>query len=208
MLRCGKEGALRHFNPRATRGATRVFPEGSFWEIFQSTRPRGARRDADSVHPPNIAFQSTRPRGARLSLSGDGAKAVCISIHAPTRGATRLRKVVRRSDSISIHAPTRGATMPCAGETHIKIISIHAPTRGATQAVIRHLGEINYFNPRAHEGRDPHPRNFHNDVMVFQSTRPRGARLPSGGNNSALTKISIHAPTRGATPYGGSDMGQ
>ena len=33
-----------------------------------------------------------------------------ISIHAPTRGATRPKQIVIRLSEISIHAPTRGAT--------------------------------------------------------------------------------------------------
>ena len=33
---------------------------------------------------------------------------------------------------ISIHAPTRGATKHCVLLNHVQMISIHAPTRGAT----------------------------------------------------------------------------
>ena len=77
------------------------------------------------------------------------------------------------------------------------------------------------FNPRAHAGRDEGiiPNIFR--VLVFQSTRPRGARHRWGESADTPTmfqstrprgarpqcrycrldifKVSIHAPTRGAT---------
>ena len=55
-----------------------------------------------------------------------------ISIHAPTRGATREYYCKIFADNISIHAPTRGATNEQIQEEKQTIISIHAPTRGAT----------------------------------------------------------------------------
>ena len=39
---------------------------------------------------------------------------------------------------------------------------------------------------------------------IFQSTLPRGERLPDAGVRSLTSDISIHAPTRGAT--GGKDI--
>ena len=79
-----------------------------------------------------------------------------ISIHAPTRGATRfidalndglifqstlprgerllLAKFLSVVCEISIHAPTRGATLTADQVQQIQRISIHAPTRGATCA--------------------------------------------------------------------------
>ena len=60
-------------------------------------------------------------------------KALNVSIHAPTRGATAARKVpADYSDLVSIHAPTRGATKPVMADGKFKRVSIHAPTRGAT----------------------------------------------------------------------------
>jgi len=37
--------------------------------VFQSTRPRGARRDKAKEIALRFGFQSTRPRGARLEIS-------------------------------------------------------------------------------------------------------------------------------------------
>ena len=104
--------------------------------------------------------------------------AFLISIHAPTRGATKIklqankcfkfqstlpreeRQVVKSSYflsfHISIHAPTRGATLLMPKLWHKKRISIHAPTRGAT----------------------------YNELYKIK-----------------ISCISIHAPTRGATHF-------
>ena len=100
---------------------------------------------------------------------------------------------------ISIHAPTRGATNDSKNEWYKTPISIHAPTRGATFRYIC-LGRLNNdFNPRSHEGSDScrkhkytnriyfNPRSHEGSDLFFVSAVLRGA-------------ISIHAPTRGATP--------
>ena len=77
-----------------------------------------------------------------------------VSIHAPTRGATRFFPPLINTSLVSIHAPTRGATNVSITEDKIQTfqsthprgvrliqdvpvtelvgVSIHAPTRGAT----------------------------------------------------------------------------
>ena len=122
-------------------------------------------------------FQSTRPRGARLAVVCRVGVHRYVSIHAPTWGATTLRSVYT-------------STAIC-------------------------------FNPRAHVGRDSSPPRTSQVLLLFQSTRPRGARHPMPcprcrsscfnprahvgrdvaglmGNRS-VPKVSIHAPTWGAT---------
>ena len=77
-----------------------------------------------------------------------------ISIHAPTRGATRDRGGIAAVHDISIHAPTRGATdTVLEAKDNGNGFSIHAPTRGAT---------VLYFN--------------NDDSYIFQSTLPQGER--------------------------------
>ena len=120
-----------------------------------------------------------------------------VSIHAPTRGATRLARTLSRLAWVSIHAPTRGATRRSA------------------------IGSLNAgFNSRAHAGRDARFAKLSASGSVFQFTRPRGARPKTvyakernpGFNSRAhagrdlislyicrSTSVSIHAPTRGAT---------
>src|SRR5690606_38647628 len=98
---------------------------------FQSTRPRGARRNAAGYRgtddcfnpraragrdPKTVAighnsqsFQSTRPRGARQVIVGPPQTNTVVSIHAPARGATPVRTCTAPRDPVSIHAPARGA---------------------------------------------------------------------------------------------------
>ena len=123
-----------------------------------------------------LLFQSTLPRGERLTGSGRSSSQLRISIHAPTRGATKSAEYVASITDISIHAPTRGATwhaspqrimfefqstLPrgerleyAAAKGGIVIISIHAPTRGATCTMSSLRCWRLYFNPRSHAGSD------------------------------------------------------
>jgi len=55
------------------------------------------------------------------------------------------------------------------------------------------------FNPRARVGRDARAASSHFSREVFQSTRPRGARLENPSSKQATTLVSIHAPAWGAT---------
>src|SRR5438270_603292 len=99
-------------------------------------------------------FQSTRPRGARHRRGTAVHADLCVSIHAPTRGATVHAARERLCVVVSIHAPTRGATYRRACAEIDDQVSIHAPTRGATCLHLRSTRPIYSFNPRAHAGRD------------------------------------------------------
>ena len=89
-----------------------------------------------------------------------------ISIHAPTRGATRSQTCDGADAHISIHAPTRGATQKELQSCSIPVISIHAPTRGATVLLSASPSSTRYFNPRSHEGSDS---NFRQKVLFSLS---------------------------------------
>src|SRR5262249_39433644 len=100
--------------------------------VFQSTRPRGARRASDSRSQPPVivsihapawgatliwdvmlnfhAFQSTRPRGARHRATRAKRLIAAVSIHAPAWGATGCVQLKSRQLPVSIHAPAWGAT--------------------------------------------------------------------------------------------------
>ena len=148
--------------------------------MFQSTRPRGARRaqswadcrGRDGFNPRALAgrdegvvsnlydtttFQSTRPRGARLHVSRWLILRIGVSIHAPSRGATCFEIVLATAPVVFQSTRPRGAR-PCKGR-------------------LQHL-------------------------QVFQSTRPRGARPQHGEHEVLSMLVSIHAPSRGATPFG------
>ncbi len=167
-------------------------------------------------------FQSTRPRGARRRVKGFGGFPGYVSIHAPTRGATRaLRsascrarcfnprahagrdpqlKPMRRDFSQFQSTRPRGARPLLVGpdQQHGRV-SIHAPTRGATIKAARKSVRAACFNPRAHAGRDAVHRLARHRHGWFQSTRPRGARRLLVDRVQRRAAVSIHAPTRGAT---------
>ena len=63
--------------------------------------------------PPGLRlFQSTRPRGARRGGLAVDEAAVSVSIHAPAWGATHTAWLVCIKAGVSIHAPAWGATPP------------------------------------------------------------------------------------------------
>ena len=117
-----------------------------------------------------------------------------ISIHAPTRGATRLiseghsgyiyfnprshkgsdriRRDLAVGKKISIHAPTRGATHGGGQGCWAEAISIHAPTRGAT-AWIQKRSVPRRFQSQGERHSIPYRRC---KVWQFQSTLPQGER--------------------------------
>jgi len=78
------------------------------------------------------------------------------------------------------------------------MVSIHAPARGATQPRGR-PALLECFNPRARAGRDTNTAHTSPISILFQSTRPRGARLEGVLIKHVFGLVSIHAPARGAT---------
>ena len=124
--------------------------------MFQSTRPRGARRYAADTRHAVILFQSTRPRGARpIAIHG----ATCSNVFQSTRPRGARRADIR---VLGCPEPSFQSTRP----------------RGARPVQQRHdRSEVGRFNPRARAGRDA-LGSVTSSLLVdrFQSTRPRGAR--------------------------------
>ncbi len=102
---------------------------------------------------------------------------------------------------VSIHAPTRGATMSDTGSrTSCGFQSTHP--HGVRPVRIRQShARILRFNPRTHTGCDNNPYKMRLPQDRFQSTHPHGVRLVIIAILvSRKQHVSIHAPTRGATP--------
>ena len=183
----GRDGGSRPKQPgrepvsihAPTRGATGVLRTGrSASRPFQSTRPRGARRGAARWRSPTRSRFNPRAHAGRDTCQqGVIAPPDSVSIHAPTRGATRARQpgcVPTACFNPRAHA---GRDLHAVEHKHlIRAVSIHAPTRGATAAAMVLLLFFFGFNPRAHAGRD----SF-------------------GSGHDLNPFVSIHAPTRGAT---------
>ena len=140
-----------------------------------------------------------RPRAGGDHRSAHLVERVGVSIHAPARGATSIRKGFQHCVGVSIHAPARGAT---SGKLVLEIddgVSIHAPARGATVPPVSIATLQMGFNPRPRAGGDAglglavHSRTGFNP-------RPRAGGDGIADAERALDgHVSIHAPARGAT---------
>ena len=186
---------------------------------FQSTHPHGVRPACSQLSMFVPLFQSTHPHGVRPGLTDADGRCGRVSIHAPTRGATRWNREPWICSNVSIHAPTRGAT---ACFVHSMLMLGFQSTHPHGVRRIQGTSSTTYpsFNPRTHTGCDPLSLNPIMSSYKFQSTHPHGVR-PSGGWITAvahgfnprthtgcdrrvvqialLAQVSIHAPTRGAT---------
>ena len=72
-----------------TKGATKLEDKKTSCKLFQSTLPRRERLPISNERSRKITFQSTLPRRERQSRAYQYCLWAIISIHAPTKGATR-----------------------------------------------------------------------------------------------------------------------
>ncbi len=136
-------------------------------------------------------------RGATIREAPTAA-VLRVSIHAPARGATRTVRKMPGLSRVSIHAPARGATGHDQYGRDRRAVSIHAPARGAT----RMLGQnhrLLLFQSTRPRGARPKSACWMSVPVSFQSTRPRGARPNYYLQRLIIIHVSIHAPARGAT---------
>ena len=152
-------------------------------------------------------------------MSHGGNALVMVSIHAPTGGATDCGCLYVVHRAVSIHAPTGGATLVAGFFRVVPLVSIHAPTGGATRARLSDCGREEFqftrprgarppsgnlpkrlagFNSRAHGGRDP-PRRTHRTPLRVSIHAPTGGATPACPAPPPAGRVSIHAPTGGAT---------
>ena len=122
------------FNPRSHEGSDSSC--GQLLLLRRYFNPRsheGSDEDKDALRPLGVEFQSTLPRRERRFGRPHKMIRRVISIHAPTKGATKADTWYTMENGISIHAPTKGATVTKACFEPCLKISIHAPTKGATK---------------------------------------------------------------------------
>ena len=188
-----------HFNPRARVGRDIFIIKKGLLVINFNPRARVGRDETTnrleqlcwiSIHAPAW--------GATVGLGRDRDYAR-ISIHAPAWGATYSAPCARILSQISIHAPAWGATGQAAGRCQ-RLADFNPRARvGRDQGRLRGRSGGRDFNPRARVGRDCLRRDAISLVVLFQSTRPRGARRTSDAAVVINRAISIHAPAWGAT---------
>jgi len=143
--------------------------------MFQSTRPRGARRIIIPAYNQHELFQSTRPRGARPERLGDTVRKLRFNPRAregrdimPDMRATRIRRFNPR-------AREGRDIMPDMRATRIRRFNPRA-REGRDGCDCIRQDALGCFNPRAREGRDVDGLMPQPPIHMFQSTRPRGAR--------------------------------
>jgi len=126
-------------------------------------------------------------------------RAIRVSIHAPAWGATQIRALAAelkpfqstrprgarpmfdeacgKNDQVSIHAPAWGATSGMGACRGARAGFNPRARVGRDPELIAHLPARHGFNPRARVGRDQVAHQIYFQLWMFQSTRPRGARL-------------------------------
>ena len=124
-----------------------------------------------------------------------------ISIHAPTRGATKCGKI--RGCTMGFQSTLPRGERLCEssyGERDIQI-SIHAPTRGATYGKGLQRSTTRLFQSTLPRGERPLVRSTSVSPILISIHAPtRGATITTRINKNS-GEISIHAPTRGATQH-------
>ena len=121
-------------------------------------------------------FQSTPPRGGRPVASGVEGDIRGVSIHAPTRGATRIPSIPSRSGLFQSTPPRGGRRVRRMARHHSHSGFNPRPHAGGDSRCPGTAGRLTCFNPRPHAGGD----KWQWSKWMFKI-------------------VSIHAPTRGAT---------
>ena len=140
-----------------------------------------SREGSDRTWPARLhalsQFQSTLPRRERHAAPVTDATRRAFQSTLPRRERRREYRAGTNAILISIHAPAKGAT----GEDQVCYIS------------------QGHFNPRSREGSDMRDDKADIKDRLFQSTLPRRERHTLPPYLYIDTKISIHAPAKGAT---------
>ena len=186
-------------------------------------------RDVTANHSPSAipVFQSTRPHGARQALRQAEIRLAAVSIHAPARGATHhlwcrrlpgprfnprartgrdaeTRFLVEYIDPFQSTRP-HGARLDAMPPAARMCCCFNPRARtGRDPPSCKKSRRSSCFNPRARTGRDLVNTAAITPALMFQSTRPHGARRVAAVVASGMAPgVSIHAPARGATADNG-----
>ena len=190
--------------------------------MFQSTHPRGVRRQNFSPCRKPWGFNPRTRVGCDLCSSFLHSHIIIVSIHAPAWGATtivfidniivstfqsthprgvRHRGSPKRGSNrrVSIHAPAWGATRAAPGCACREVdVSIHAPAWGAThhRSSPRGAGLVSIHAPAwgATAMRTNRYRRFFVSIHAPAWGATNKAKIDAGTN-----LVSIHAPAWGAT---------
>ncbi len=145
-------------------------------------------------------FQSTSPRGGRREFMVDKILLLSISIHVPARGTTCTSRSVSFDTGNFNPRPREGDDLPRGNFKTLAWEFQSTSPRGGRQkwiVAIYLLFEISIHVPARGTTSDcPSSRCVHSE---FQSTSPRGGRRFSIRQSACGFPISIHVPARGTT---------
>ena len=180
------------------RGATLSILDSSSYVPVSTHAPARGATYLPNVWNTGIKFQLTRPRGARQADMKQ-VKSYISGFNSRAREGRDSRR--RGGDAwrdVSTHAPARGATWRGAPTLPTSSFQLTRP-RGARLPGPRAHRLQRRFNSRAREGRDhPHNRTIRARAG-FNSRAREGRDLIQTGELVAGTRVSTHAPARGAT---------
>ena len=153
---CPPETRPDHFNPRTRVGCD---PPIVFLRQMQAYFNPRTRVGCDAKEILNAGtleqFQSTHPRGVRRQGDTECWDVRTISIHAPAWGATKeILKTSRARTAFQSTHPRGVRPDPVQYVFHIVSISIHAPAWGATGVHSAYEDRLLHFNPRTRVGCD------------------------------------------------------
>ena len=202
-MTCGLATALKppHFNHAPVRGAIGAIQYvAGYVTKFQSTHPRGVRRDGQppdcrcgdvSIHAP--AWGATEiPEGVRI-------QAECFNPRTRVGCDERKRESSPADEMFQSTHPRGVRPVHGSGRLDDGSVSIHAPAWGATGHVFfTHVFTLR-FNPRTRVGCDA--QDF--GLIFYQGPvsihAPAWGATPRWPPDRRQKRVSIHAPAWGAT---------
>ena len=168
---------------------------------FQSTLPREERRLKPHKRAAGNIFQSTLPREERPSIAPSGCTVLSFQSTLPREERLVATAKGRSLILISIHAPTRGATYFVYAGYLVQRFQSTLPREERRTAVCSSNTEAVHFNPRSHERSDMSEVYIRSQNKISIHAPTRGATFKPFADHE-ISEISIHAPTRGATRRG------
>ena len=148
-------------------------------------------------YPDHRKFQSTLPRGERQYHKHDNLYLLHFNPRSH-EGSDGYKNIYDCAAKISIHAPTRGATKLVVILCICKKFQSTLP-RGERRSQRSTLSFLQQFQSTLPRGERQSKFLTLISCSIFQSTLPRGERRLAPSFSISCTIISIHAPTRGAT---------
>ena len=191
----------RCFNPRAREGRDiRARGRRSTCRRFNPRAREGRDSGATSTTRATCWFQSTRPRGARPAHGTGGWESGMRFNPRAREGRDRYLSAWRqRLEQFQSTRPRGARRLPPPDHLGADMFQSTRP-RGARRNPWRLAWRSGSgFNPRAREGRDLICEiGWTRQLVVSIHAPARGATL-FGGGGEFLVVVSIHAPARGAT---------